>query len=300
MGTLDRVVAQVLPYVPRALVGRVSSRYIAGANLEAALATVARLNASGTRGTVDILGEFIGSLDEAEQAKREYMELLQALAARRLDSQASVKLSQLGLKLDPEVCARHVRDLVRVAESQQTLVTLDMEDSSCTDATLALFTALRKDSAHIGAVLQACLRRSSSDLERLLALEPNIRVCKGIYIEPPALAYQERDEIRRSFVALVERLLRRGGFVGIATHDEVLVERCRELLQKYHVDASRFEFQMLMGVREGMRRRLLDAGYPLRVYVPYGRHWYAYSIRRLKENPAIAGLVLRNLFERSS
>ena len=300
MGTLDRVVAQVLPYVPRKWVGRVSSRYIAGEDLESAIAAVAHLNTSGTRGTVDILGEFIGSLDEAEQAKCEYMQLLQALAARRLDSQASVKLTQLGLKLDPEVCTGHVRELVREAEKQRNLVTLDMEDSSCTDATLDLFTVLRRESAHVGAVLQACLRRSAADLDGLLALEPNIRVCKGIYIEPPELAYTNRDDIRRSFVALVERVLTTRGFVGIATHDEVLVERCCELVRKHGADASRFEFQMLMGVREELRRRLRDAGYPMRVYVPYGRHWYAYSMRRLKENPAIAGHVLRNLFERSS
>lgn len=299
MGTLDRVVAQVLPYVPRRWVGKVSSRYIAGEDLEAALAAVAQLNTSGTRGTVDILGEFIGNLDEAEQAKLEYRQLLQALAARRLDSQASIKLTQLGLKLDPQVCAQHVRDLVREAERHQNLITLDMEDSSCTDATLEIFTGLRRDSANVGAVLQACMRRSAADLEQLLALEPNVRVCKGIYIEPPALAYQDRDDVRRSFLALVERLLSAGGFVGIATHDEVLVERSLELVQKYRADASRFEFQMLMGVREELRRRLRDAGHPMRVYVPYGRHWYAYSIRRLKENPAIAGHVLRNLFERS-
>lgn len=300
MGAFDRVVAQVLPYVPRALVGRVSARYIAGERLEDALAAVAALNESGMRGTVDVLGEFIARIEEADNAQHEYMALLDALAARGLDSQISVKLTQLGLKIDAAACLEHVRALAQRAARLGNLVTLDMEDSTCTDATLGIFETLRRDHQPVGAVLQACLRRSREDLERLLPLQPNLRICKGIYVEAPAVAFQDRDEIRRSFLALVEQLLRGNGFVGIATHDEVLIERSLELVRTHGVDANRYEFQMLLGVREDRRWRLRQAGVPVRVYVPFGSHWYAYSIRRLKENPAIAGHVLRNLFDRSA
>lgn len=292
------MVAQVLPYVPRAVVGRVSARYIAGEALQDALATVRALNESGASATVDVLGEFVTALDEAAAARREYLALLEGLAVQQLDAQVSVKPTQLGLKLDPAACLSHFRALVQRARELGTLVTLDMEDSSCTDATLELYRTLRRDSPQVSAVLQARLRRSGADLEALLPLQPSVRICKGIYVEPGAIAFQDREEIRRNFLALVERLLRGGGFVGIATHDDVLIERSRALVHQLGVERDRYEFQMLLGVREDRRRRLRAAGYPLRVYVPFGSHWYAYSIRRLKENPAIAGHVLRSLFER--
>lgn len=295
MGAFDRVLAQMLPYVPRGLVARVSARYIAGETLHEALRTVEQLRAQGLCTTVDILGEFVRDLDEAEEACLEYLGLLDACAARGLHSQASVKLTQLGLKHDLESCKRSMRRLVERAQQFDTLITIDMEDSSCTDATLDVFEALRRESANVGAVLQSCLRRSVRDLERLLPLAPNVRICKGIYVEPPELAFQDRDEVRRNFLELVGILLSSEGFVGIATHDEQLVDASRKLLQAHGAPTSRYEYQMLLGVRDELRERLLKEGHPVRVYVPFGRHWYAYSVRRLKENPAIAGHVLRNL-----
>lgn len=295
MGAFDRMVVQVLPLVPRSVVRRVSARYIAGDQLEEALAAVQRLNAGGARATVDVLGEFVHTLAEAERATTAYVDVFSAIAARGLDTQASVKLTQLGLKLDVDACAHNLRRLVRAAQSHDNLLTIDMEDSSCTDATLDLFVAARRESPHVGAVLQACLRRTAADLERLLPLEPNVRICKGIYLEPEAIAFQDRDEVRRAYLDLVGRMLARPSFVGIATHDEVLVQGAFELLQRSGVGPDRYEFQMLLGVRDELRRRILRAGHPLRVYVPFGEHWYAYSMRRLKENPAIAGHVLRNL-----
>ncbi|UCE02584.1 MAG: proline dehydrogenase family protein [Candidatus Latescibacterota bacterium] len=298
MGALNRVLSQMLPYVPRAIVGRVSARYIAGEKLQEALDTVASLNATGTSATVDILGEFVRALPEASAAREEYVGLVQALADRALDSQVSVKLTQLGLKIDRGVCLEHMRAIAAQAQRLGNLVAIDMEDSSCTDATLEIYEALRHDNRHVGAVLQACLRRSRADLERLLPLEPNVRVCKGIYVEPVEIAYQKPERIRQSFLDLVEMLLTRTSFVGIATHDEILVDASSELLRKHRTAPERYEFQMLLGVRHELRSRLLAQGHPVRVYVPYGRHWYAYSMRRLKENPAIAGHVFRNLFER--
>lgn len=297
MGTLDRVVVQILPHVPRAMVRRVSARYIAGIDLDSALATVAALNRSRTSATVDVLGEFVHELAEADRATASYLDVLAALYARGLDSQTSVKLTQLGLKLDRDICLANLRRLVGEAERRGTLLTIDMEDSSCTDATLEVFEAVRRESAAVGAALQACLRRSRADLERLLPLAPNVRICKGIYIEPAAIAYQERDAVRRSFLDLVGAMLARPSFVGIATHDEKLVDGSLELLRRHRADRGRYEFQMLLGVREDLRRRLLAAGHPLRVYVPFGDNWYAYSLRRLKENPAIAGHVLRDLLD---
>ncbi len=299
MGALDRLVVQLLPIVPKGLVGRVSSRYIAGAKLEDAGAAAELLNREGTRATVDILGEFVADFDEARRARDEYVAHLEALAAEKLEAQVSVKPTQLGLKLDAAACIEHLRVLVRRAAALGNLVTLDMEDSSCTDATLACFKTLRAEGDHVGGVLQACLRRSQADLEALLPLGPNVRICKGIYIEPASIAYRERDAIRRSFMALVERLLvSPAAFVGIATHDEALVERSQELLRRLRVGPECYEFQMLLGVRAELRQRLLAAGHPVRVYVPYGSQWYAYSIRRLKENPAIAGHVFRNILAR--
>ena len=295
MGAFDRMVVQVLPLVPRAVVRRVSARYIAGDRLEDAMATVARLNALGARATVDVLGEFVHTLAEAERATTAYVDVFSAIAARGLDTQASVKLTQLGLKLDLDACAHNLRRLVRAAAAHDNLLTIDMEDATCTDATLELFIAARRESAHVGAVLQACLRRTRADLERLLPLEPNVRICKGIYIEPEAIAFQGRDEVRRNYLDLIEAMLQRPSFVGIATHDEALVQGSFELLRRYGTGPEHYEFQMLLGVREDLRRRILKAGHPLRVYVPFGEHWYAYSLRRLKENPEIAGHVLRNL-----
>jgi proline dehydrogenase len=298
VGTLDRVVVQLLPHVPRSVVRRFSARYIAGARLEDAVATVQELNRAGFRATIDVLGESVRELVETQRATDAYIGLLDRIHDHELDSQASVKLTQLGLAIDPAVCRRNVERIVRHAERLGNLVTIDMEDSSCTDATLDIFAAMRAASRSVGAVLQACLRRSRADLDRLLPLEPNVRICKGIYIEPPEIAFQDRDEVRHSFLDLVGAMLARPSFVGIATHDQVLVDGSLALLRQHGAAPDRYEFQMLLGVREDLRRRLLAAGHPVRVYVPYGEHWYAYSLRRLKENPAIAGHVLRNLIDR--
>jgi proline dehydrogenase len=296
MGALERLLVKTLPWVPRPLVSRVSARYIAGETLQDALRSIDTLNARGFRVTVDILGEFVKSLPEVEAATGEYLEILDVLSQRQLDSQASVKLTQLGLKLDVNQCEAAVRQLVQRAEQTDNLVTIDMEDSTCTDATLQIFENLRQESTHVGTVLQARLKRSQSDLERLLPLQPNIRICKGIYIEPEKIAWRQPQEIRDSYAALIERMMQAPCFVAIATHDEVLVDQALQLLRQYEVPRERYEFQMLLGVREDLRGRLLEQGHPVRIYVPYGREWYAYSLRRLQENPAIAGHVLRRFF----
>ncbi len=299
MATLvDRVVVQILPHVPRGIVRRVASRYIAGATLDDALRAIAALNRSGARATTDVLGEFIHEMSEAERSTETYLALLDALHANQLDSQVSVKLTALGLLLDGEACYANLRRVVAAAAARGNLVTIDMEDSSCTDATLGLFQRVRSEFSNVGAVLQACLKRSRADLERLLPVAPNIRICKGIYIEPAAIAYQDADAVRRNFLGLVDLMLQHPSFVGIATHDEALIRGSLQLLERHAPGPERYEFQMLLGVRDEIRSRLLAAGHPVRVYVPFGEQWFAYSLRRLKENPAVAGHVLRNLLDR--
>jgi proline dehydrogenase len=299
MGALDQILAKLLPLVPRPIVGRVSARYIAGESLAQAVHHIQRLNERGFHVTVDVLGEFVEAIAEVERATAEYREIFEVITEQQLDSQASVKLSQLGLKLDSQVCEKSMRQLVQCAESHNNLVTVDMEDSSCTEATLQIFEALRRQSSHAGIVVQARLRRSPQDVERLLPLEPHVRICKGIYLEPPAIAWQGYQEIRHAYVQLVDQMLAQPSFLAIATHDEYLVEQSIALLKKHHASKDRYEFQLLLGVREDLGKRLLDQGHPVRIYVPYGAEWYAYSMRRLQENPAIAGHVFRQFFGRN-
>jgi proline dehydrogenase len=293
----DRAVVRVLPAVPRSVVRRVASPYIAGSTLDDARRVVAGLNAEGMRATVDVLGEEIARPDEAEAIARAYRDALAAITEDGLDANISIKLTGFGLKLDEGLCRDLVFGLVADAHQRGTFVRLDMEDSSTTDATLELYRALRA-AGHdgVGVVLQAALRRTLSDVEELAALEPSVRLCKGIYVEPPSVAYQGFDEIRTSFVACLDALLATGARTAIATHDEWLLERTLERVAGLDRDA--FELQMLLGVRGDRARELVAAGYPLRVYVPYGRQWYEYSLRRLQENPKVAGYVARDVVGR--
>jgi len=248
--------------------------------------------------TLDVLGEDVTNLSETESTVEEYREALAAIARENLDSNVSVKLTALGLKLDPQECRRQFGRILETARLHSNFVRVDMEDSSVTDETIAIYEESRTKGFAVGLVLQAYLRRSRQDVLRAADAHANVRVCKGIYVEPPAIAYQGPEEIRESYAQMVETLLGAGCYTGIATHDVVLVERARATIERLRLDASAYEFQMLLGVAASLRRRLVTSGHRLRVYVPYGRAWQAYSLRRLKENPAIAGHVLKNLFSR--
>jgi proline dehydrogenase len=293
----DRAVVRVLPAVPRSVVRRVASPYIAGSTLDDARRVVAGLNAEGMRATVDVLGEEIARPDEAEAIARAYRDALAAITEDGLDANISIKLTGFGLKLDEGLCRELVFGLVADAHQRGTFVRLDMEDSSTTDATLELYRALRA-AGHdgVGVVLQAALRRTLSDVEELAALEPSVRLCKGIYVEPPSVAYQGFDEIQTSFVACLDALLAGTGRVAIATHDEWLIERAVERVEG--VGRGLYEMQMLLGVRADRARRLVADGHPLRIYVPYGEQWYEYSLRRLQENPKVAGYVAKDVLSR--
>ena len=290
MSLLDRAVVTLLPAVPKPVVRKLSSRYIAGPDLPDARRVVAELNAAGKLATVDVLGEEITQPEEARAITRAYLDVLDAIDEDGLDANVSVKLSGLGLEIDPALA----RENLEAIAERGTFVRIDMEDSSTTDATLGLYRTLQAEGyENLGVVLQAALRRTVDDARALAGA--NVRLCKGIYIEPPELAYRGFDEIRDSYLRTLDVLLDGGAYVGIATHDEHLVDRGIAAVRERGLDPSEYELQMLLGVRPELGNRIVADGHRLRIYVPFGRHWYEYSLRRLQENPKIAGYVAGDL-----
>ena len=293
MTLLDRAIVWLLPAVPRPVVQRLSSRYIAGPALDDAIRVVGRLNAKGKLATVDVLGEEITNADEARVITGHYHDVLARIDEEGLDANVSVKLTGLGLELDLDLCRENLEAVVVDAATRGNFVRIDMEDSSTTNRTLELFRSLRADGhENVGVVLQAYLRRTSDDLTGL----DNVRLCKGIYVEPEEIAYRDFDEVRANYVRCLEALVDEGAYVGIATHDEYLIGETLRIVRD--LPPERYEFQMLLGVRPDRADELVAAGHRLRVYVPYGTHWYQYSVRRLQENPKMAGYVAADLFGR--
>jgi len=301
VGLFNRTIAAAMPFVPRPLVWRFSRRYIAGVDLEDAYRTVAELNASDCSATIDVLGEDSTNPDEVKSAVDLYLKAIRDIHANSLRCGISVKLSELGLRFDVEGCRQAIRTLIASAADHDRFVRIDMEDSSVTSVTLDIYREMRREFENVGIVIQSCLRRSEQDIADLLEEAPtDVRLCKGIYIEPKAIAFVDPDEIRNSFNELLEQLFEGGARrVAIATHDPLLVEHAEAVIEKLDVDEDRYEFQMLLGVAGTLRRELVARGHPLRVYVPFGDRWYAYSMRRLRENPNIAGHVVSNLLSRS-
>jgi proline dehydrogenase len=293
----DHAVARLLPAVPRAVVWRVAAPYIAGPTLEDARRVVGELNAAGMTATVDVLGEEVSRPESAGTIAAAYHDALAAISADGLDANVSVKLTALGLHLDPQLCRSLLIDVLRDAAAREIFVRIDMEDSSTTDATLELYRSLRADGHEgVGIVLQAALRRTLSDIEALSDLRPRVRLCKGIYVEPSSIAFQEREVIRKSFVACLDALVDAGCRVAVATHDESLLGQTLDRIPR--LERAGYELQMLLGVRVDRGRELAAAGHPLRIYVPYGQQWYEYSLRRLQENPSVAGHVAKDMLGR--
>jgi proline dehydrogenase len=296
---LDRAIVQVLPAVPRRVVRRLSDRYIAGPELADAVATVRALNEAGRKATLDVLGEEVATTDEALAIRAEYEQAMATIEEEGLDANVSIKLTGLGLNVDPELCAESVRALVRLAAGQGGFVRIDMEDSSTTTATLDLYRELRTEGHdNVGIVLQAMLQRTLDDVGELVELRPNVRVCKGIYVEPADIAYQGDEAIRFNFVETMAALWEGGAKVAVATHDDALVAKALELIRERGLGLERYEFQLLLGVREELADELVRGGHTVRIYVPYGRKWYEYSLRRLQENPKLAGYVARDVVRR--
>ena len=286
MAILDRALVRLLPAVPRTVVRRIADRYIAGEELGDAVETVARLNAGGKTATIDVLGEEVGRREEVREITHAYLDAIEAISERGLDSNVSIKPTGLGLLLGYDVARENLEAVVRRAAEVGNFVRIDMEDASTTDDTLRIYRELREDGLdNVGVVLQARLRRTLDDIEAFAELRPNIRICKGIYLEPEEIAFTGFEEIRLNYVRCLEALDSAASFVGVATHDELLISEAKRVMREP------YEFQMLLGVREPLGEQLVRDGARLRIYVPYGRQWYEYSLRRLQENPRIAGYV---------
>ncbi len=301
MSWLDSAISLALPAVPKPVVRFFARRYIAGPTIDDAFAAVRRLAGEGALATLDILGEFVTSAEQAERNAQAYEELLRRVARDRLaDTHVSVKLTALGLLADRGGCLERMRRLCASARDTGNFVRIDMEDSRCTDATLAGYKTLRAEfPGRVGVVLQSRLRRTLDDVDDLTREAANVRLCKGIYLEPREIAYVDPEIIRSNFVQALETLLERGAYVGIATHDERLVWEALRLVRRFGLTPERYEFQMLLGVDAELRRILIRSGHRLRVYIPYGEQWYGYSVRRLRENPQIAGYAFRSILQRT-
>ena len=297
MNIINKLVAETMPLVPKSIVGKISRRYIAGDSIEDAVRVVRGINSNRMMATLDVLGEDISAREEASDNADEYIRMLERIDKEKLDSNISLKLTALGLKLDYDFCIENVSRVIKRAKESGIFVRIDMEDSTCTTDTIRAYLMLQKKYGNVGIVIQAYLRRSVSDIEKLLAEAENlnVRLCKGAYVESRTIAYKDRELIKKNFSLLMKILFSNGAYVGIASHDEDIVWEGLKLVHDLKLPKDSYEFQMLVGVDEELRDIVVDAGHRMRVYVPYGEKWYAYSVRRLKENPEIAGYVIKNL-----
>jgi proline dehydrogenase len=295
MGVVDKAIANSVPVIPRPIVKKISSRYIAGDTLEEAVSTIRDLNNEGCVATIDLLGESTESKADAASKLKDYKKVVDALDEHDLNSGISVKLTGLGLTLNEELCRANLEEIIEYAAARDRFVRVDMEDSPYTEVTLNMVRDMHERHENTGAVLQAYMRRSIEDVQNIIEAGFSVRLCKGIYDEPRSIAYKDFDTVRQNYIFLLDELLKGGVYVGIATHDEFLIWHALRLIHQLEIPEDRYEFQMLLGVDEQLRSILVGAGHKLRVYVPFGEDWYEYSTRRLKENPKIAGYVTKDV-----
>lgn len=298
MKTLNRAIVNFVKILPKSVVSVFAKKYVAGTSLDDAIRVTKQLNAKGIYATIDVLGEAITNLDEAREEQKACMRVLEAIEKHELKANLSIKPTSLGLAIDTDVCFELVSELVAKAKEMKNFVRLDMEDSPYTDLTFELYKKLREKFGgdYVGVVVQAYLKRTLSDVEALNPLGTNYRLCKGIYVEPPEIAYQDREEIRENFLKILDKMLTDGNYVGIATHDDYLVDKAYEMIERKSVPKNKYEFQMLYGVREELRDKINADGHKIRIYVPFGERWYEYSMRRLQENPRVAWYITKALF----
>ncbi len=295
MNPINKLIVAIIPLFPKKVVRIFANRYIAGDNINDAVKKVIELNSKSIIATMDVLGESIKDKEEAVQSKNESLEVLEYINKHNLNSNLSVKLTMLGLTIDEGLCLELLTEIVEKAKDLNNFVRIDMEDSSVTEKTIQIYETLRKKYNNVGLAIQAYMKRTLNDVIRLTKEKANFRLCKGIYVEPKEIAYKKRDEIRENFLKALEIMLKRGAYVGIATHDIFLIEKSKKMIEELNIPKEKYEFQMLLGVKENLRNKLVKEGYKMRIYVPFGIRWYQYSMRRFKENPNVAGQVLKAL-----
>ncbi len=298
MRAVHITIGHLLPFIPKPILRLFARPYIAGERLDDAVRVIQHLMSEGAWATTDVLGEEVLHEEQALHAVELYKQVLHRIHAEKLRSNISLKPTHMGLKLDKEFCYNNIRTLVDLARRYNNFVRIDMEDHTCTSDTLDIYVRLRGEFDNVGTVLQAYLRRTIQDINKLLPLRPNLRICKGIYVEPPQIAYQHPELIVKNFAYALEKLFLNDCYVAIATHDELVIWEALRLIDKYQIPRERYEFQMLLGVTPHLRRMLIRQGHYLRVYVPFGVEWAAYSVRRLRENPSLIGHVTRSLFRK--
>jgi proline dehydrogenase len=298
----NKFIAAILPYFPKKFIWIFSKPYISGVTIEDAMRVSKDLNSKKTKVTLDVLGEFIKTLEEAETNKKEYLDLIDITYKNHVDGNFSVKPTSFGLLIEKEACYNYIREIVAKAASYNGFIRIDMEDSPCTDDEIALFRRLKAEfPANVGLVVQAYLKRTFSDIEKMIDLNsPEIplsyRLCKGIYVEPEAISFKKYEEINKHYLEDLEFMFRNKIHVGIATHDKPLIEGAYSLIRKYNVPKHMYEFQMLYGVTPKLRESIVNEGHTMRVYVPFGKQWFGYSTRRLKENPKMASHIIKAIF----
>jgi len=298
----NKFIAAILPWFPKKFIWIFSRSYISGETIEDAMRVSKDLNSKNIKVTLDVLGEFIKTLDEADLNKKEYLNLIDISYKNEIDGNFSLKPTSFGLLIDKNICFNHIREIVAKAASYNGFIRIDMEDSPCTDDEIELFRKLKAEfPGSVGLVLQAYLKRTLKDIEKMMDLNSSdiplsYRLCKGIYVEPEAIAYKKYEEINQHYLEDLEFMFRNKIHVGIATHDKPLVEGAYKLIEKYKVPANMYEFQMLFGVTPRLRETIVKDGHTMRVYVPFGKQWFGYSTRRLKENPKMASHIIKALF----
>ena len=297
MSLFDKMIVWSIPFVPKPLVGYFSKNYIAGTTIQDAINVIRNLNNNGMMATMDLLGEEVTQKDQSLNAVNQYIKMLEEIQQNNLNSNVSLKPTHMGLNLGADFCYQNIYKIVSKARECGNFVRIDMEDHTTTDATIEMYLSLKKEfNGHVGTVIQSYLKRTANDVKNLIKENANLRLCKGIYVEPEKIAFKKMSEINESYNFNLDKLLEAGCYVGIATHDETLVKHAFETIDRLKLDKNQYEFQMLLGVTEQLRNEIVRRGHRLRVYVPYGQEWYQYSTRRLKENPRMARMVLQKIF----
>lgn len=296
MNFLNNLIVGFVKLLPKSIVHIFAKKYIAGEALEDGVRVVQELNSRGIVATMDVLGESIDTRDEATKAKNACLAVLDAIEEHKLNANLSVKPTQLGILIDWDFCRENLREILERAKSYSNFIRIDMEDSSVTDDIFRLYETMSKEYDNVGIVVQSYLKRTIDDVKKLNMNGTNYRLCKGIYVEPEEIAYKDKQTVRDKYLEALNLMFENGNYVGIATHDDYLVSGAYKMIREKEIPKNKYEFQMLYGVKENLRDKISNDGHKIRVYVPFGDHWYAYSMRRLQENPELAWYITKSIF----